>query len=222
MSSVAGPYDRAVILQRLTAERLRSYYAVCDDDPALTFALYEWNIAASSAALGLAAMVEVVVRNALDQQLLQWAERRSKPWFDLVPVDQKGKDDIATARRRARRPGKRELHGKVIAELNLGFWRYLVASRYLTTLWTPALHKAFPYGHKDVTTRRAEVEERLQRLAFVRNRAAHHEPIHRRDLLTDHEAAVELVGWICPDSARWIDLRSGVPGISAVRPIRLP
>ena len=32
----------------------------------------------------------------------------------------------------------------MIAELSLGFWRYLVESRYFTALWVPATHAAFP------------------------------------------------------------------------------
>jgi hypothetical protein len=44
----------------------------------------------------------------------------------------------------------------------------------------------------------------LQQLSYVRNRAAHHEPIHRRDLLKDLDSAIELAAWVSPDAAGWI------------------
>ncbi|WP_440311559.1 hypothetical protein [Leucobacter chromiireducens] len=33
----------------------------------------------------------------------------------------------------------------MIAELNLGFWRFLLAKRYEETLWTGTLRHAFPH-----------------------------------------------------------------------------
>ncbi|HXL93420.1 MAG TPA: hypothetical protein VN969_31200 [Streptosporangiaceae bacterium] len=38
--------------------------------------------------------------------------------------------------------------GKVVAELHFGFWRYLLASKYYTALWVPALSAAFPAGRR--------------------------------------------------------------------------
>ncbi|PYY47828.1 hypothetical protein DEJ03_03865 [Curtobacterium sp. MCLR17_043] len=95
------------------------------------------------------------------------------------------------------------MHGRVVAELSFGFWRYLFESRYLTALWTPALHRAFPHGPADALTRQREVRTRMQQLHFVRNRAAHHEPTHGRDLRRDHDYAIELLGWIHPGAAAW-------------------
>ncbi|MGL5930116.1 MAG: hypothetical protein ACRCY8_14385, partial [Dermatophilaceae bacterium] len=119
------------------------------------------------------------------------------------------------ATRRGRDP---EVHGKVIAGLSFGFWRFLVATRYLTTLWIPALHNAFPYGQGDSRTRRVEVERLIRDLATVRNRAAHHEPIYRRDLRRDHSAALRLTGWVDPAAALWVRAMSDLPSLAAARP----
>ncbi|WP_420612529.1 hypothetical protein [Candidatus Spongiisocius sp.] len=40
----------------------------------------------------------------------------------------------------------------------------------------------------------------MQRLHFLRNRIAHHEPIYRRNLARDYRQLLEVVGWICSDS----------------------
>ena len=168
----------------LTADRLRSYLRSCDQDLDRALALYEWNLTASAAVIQTAAIVEVVVRNALDAQLLAWASRRSREsWLDVIPLDARGQADIEQARDRATNHGRTTLtHGKVVAELSFGCWRYLTAQRYHASLWVPALHDAFPGGDEDLRRRRREVEHHLANLMLVRNRAAHHEPIHRRDL----------------------------------------
>lgn len=134
---------------------------------------------ASAAVLTTTGMVEVLVRNALDEQLKGWARdrHRGRSWFDAAPLGQQGRNDVVRARERASRRARiPEVHGKVVAELSLGLWRYLVASRYLTSMWIPASHAAFPHGAHDLRRRRSDNETRLQRLMFVRNRAAHHEP----------------------------------------------
>ncbi|HSV65564.1 MAG TPA: hypothetical protein VLJ59_06615 [Mycobacteriales bacterium] len=205
----------------MTVERLGSYLAASGQDLERAFQLYEWNLRASAGVLTTVALVEVVVRNALDERLREWVGRRQpgRSWFDAAPLDERGTADVVAARERATRRGRQqEVHGKVIAELPLGFWRYLVASRYLTSLWVPATHAAFPGGAGDLRHRRAAVEARLQRLAFVRNRAAHHEPIHRRSLDQDLAAAVELTRWICSDAAAWVAARSPLGQLVRDRP----
>lgn len=202
----------------LTHERLGSYLQASRGDLAGAFALYEWNMTASASVMTLTSMAEVVVRNALDRQMGSWAASRSSVlgWFDLAPLDPRGRADIAKARQRATRHGKiPEVHGKVIAELPLGFWRFLVESRYLTTLWIPATHGAFPGGPADLRERQRAVRGRLQQLTFVRNRAAHHEPIHRRDLLKDLRSATDLAQWVSPDAAAWMSATATISHVVA-------
>ncbi|MFZ6992714.1 hypothetical protein ACO0E1_12545 [Curtobacterium sp. RRHDQ66] len=183
--------------------------------------LYEWNLRAAASVLVLTGLVEVVTRNAIDRELSAWASRRgrSRDWFDLVALDRQGTADLDKARSRATRNGRRaEVHGRVIAELTFGFWRYLVESRYHTALWVPGLHRAFPHGPRDLRVRRAEVARRLQQLHFVRNRAAHHEPIHARNLSRDHELAIELLRWVSPEAGTWALRVSDLPTVLAARP----
>lgn len=203
----------------LTGERLSSYTRRCRDVRSAV-RLYEWNMRANAAVLETTGIVEVVVRNAMDRQLRARADRRGEgSWLDTAPLDRQGRLDLAKARARATRNGRRpEVHGRVVAELSFGFWRYLVETRYLTALWTPALHQAFPHGPADVLTRQREVRTRLQQLHFVRNRAAHHEPIHQRDLRRDHDYAIELLGWIHPSAATWAASVVSLPAVLDGRP----
>ncbi|MFJ7289637.1 hypothetical protein ACIQUC_15085 [Curtobacterium sp. NPDC098951] len=182
--------------------------------------LYEWNMRAAASVMELTGIVEVVARNALDRELRVWAAGRTRaPWFDVVPLDARGSADLDKARARASRNGRLvEVHGRVIAELTFGFWRYLVESRYHTSLWVPDLHRSFPYGPNNLRVRRSEVTRRLQQLHFVRNRAAHHEPIHARDLQRDHDYALELLGWISPHAESWARDTTSLRAVLRARP----
>lgn len=204
----------------LTPERLRSYLANANHDLDRALGLYEWNLAASAAVMQTSAIVEVIIRNALDRQLVDWARARGgRTWLDTVPLDARGRDDLRKARERATNYGRAvERHGKVVAELNFGFWRYLTAQRYHASLWVPALHAAFPDGDVDIRTRRREVERRLADLMLVRNRAAHHEPIHRRDLTRDLEAAVQLAAWVHPHAGSWLAATLTIPDVMTTKP----
>ncbi len=65
---------------------------------------------------------------------------------------------------------------------------------------------------------RADVEARMKRQHFLRNRIAHHEPIHERDLASDHRELLEVVGWICADSRAWVESASRTPTVLSNRP----
>lgn len=201
----SAPWDPVVIRERLTPERLRSYLKDASQDLDQALRPYAWNMEVSGAVLTTSAVVEVVLRNRLDEQLTIWAARRpGRSWLDLVPPAGRGLEDIRKARSTASRGGRDvEVHGLGVAELSFGVWRYLVASRYLTSLWIPSLHAASPLGHADLRQRRSSVEAALQRLLYVRNRAAHHEPIHRCNLMADVNAADELLDWTRQDSRFW-------------------
>lgn len=224
MSTAPGDFEHdsySDLLPLVTAERLGSYLRACGGDVADAFALYEWNMRAAASIMELTSMVEVLARNALDRELRDWAHRRraGASWLDVVPLDQQGSADIQKARDRATRRGRRpEVHGRVIAELPLGFWRYLVESRYLTALWIPATHRAFPAGNPDLRSRQKDVAFRMQQLNFIRNRAAHHEPIHSRDLGKDLRFALDLSAWISPAAANWVNATSSLPSIMSQKP----
>ncbi len=64
----------------------------------------------------------------------------------LAPYLRAANGDFAQAvRRRVAQLRRGETPGRVIAELNLGFWRFLLAKRYEETLWTGTLRHAFPH-----------------------------------------------------------------------------
>lgn len=155
----------------------------------------------------------------MHEQLAAWHHRRglSGNWFDdprglLEPRRLAGIDEV---RRRIGRLRRACTPGRVVSELSFGFWRYLLSARYEQSLWTPALRHAFPYLRPQ---RRRDVAERVERLHLVRNRLAHHEPVHRRDLAHDHEDLLFVVDAICPVTRSWLDRTSTVGEVIGRRP----
>lgn len=110
-------------------------------------------------------MVEVVVRNGLDAQMRAWAVARGHgDWLTSAPLGGRAQTDIQKAKDRAARGGRQVTHGHVVAELNLGFWRYLVGRKYYTSLWVPSLRHAFPGVTAPVDQLRRRVESDLEQL----------------------------------------------------------
>jgi hypothetical protein len=140
------PAELATLERRVSVERLGPYRQASGGDLATAVALYEWN-AAVSAALGTTlGHLEVLLRNTLHDELTAWSTRQfSEPRWYLNPTGflfGEAIDDIAKARARATRDGRLETPGRVVAELNLGFWRFLLSRRYDRGLWHPCLHRA--------------------------------------------------------------------------------
>jgi hypothetical protein len=135
--------DPALLDRRLSAERLAPYRAAVSGDAGRAVALYEWNAEVGAAFWAVLGHVEVLVRNSIHERLSEWsaAEVGEARWY-LDParlLTDQARLDIAGARSRSRRDGRAETPGRVVAEFTLGFWRFLLASRYERSLWLPCL-----------------------------------------------------------------------------------
>lgn len=208
-----------VIEERLSVERVGAYRAVVGGDLGRAIALYEWNTAVAGAFFEVLGHFEVVIRNALHEQLTIWhtAAGRSEFWYDdpAGVLDEHRHEEIGTARERQGRAGKPETPGRVVAELNLGFWRFLLDKRYQPILWAQALRHAFP---RLVPADRRLVYGPVVRLNELRNRIAHHEPIHGFDLARHHEELLDVVDWIDHEVAGWVSGLSRVVPLISARP----
>ncbi|MBU2669813.1 Abi family protein [Actinoplanes bogorensis] len=210
--------ETAVMTQRLSPERLRPYAIAVGGDLAASLDLYSWNTEISAALAATIGHVEVILRNAIHESLTVWSAREfSEPKWYLDAghlLQARAIDDIRVAQRRAVRDRRHnETPGRVVAELSLGFWKYLLANHYDATLWRQALHEAFP-GQE----RRRVIKDAIEVLHLSRNRIAHHEPMFNRPLADIQFTALELAGWICPVSRAWIERRCSVSSVLARRP----
>ncbi|EFC81771.1 Abi family protein [Parafrankia sp. EUN1f] len=211
------------IRRRLSAERLEPYERACDHDLEQAVALYEWNCSISAAFHEVLGLFEIVLRNALHDQLTLWhqRQRRAGQWYDdrAGILEAHRRQDVADAYARLRRDRKDITPGRMIAELTFGFWRYLLTRRYEATLWTPALRRAFPNLRP---AQRVRIYNPVDSLVRLRNRVAHHEPIHNRPLATLHHDLLRVAGHLDGDVEEWIRSRSRVPTLLLSRPPQPP
>ncbi len=209
-----------VLQQRLSAERLRSYLTATAGDLDAAIALYEWNCAISAALLEVLGDVEVIVRNALHDSLTEWHARGplGGEWYDnmhglLAP---QAVFDIAAARVRLEKRRKPVSPGAMVAELNFGFWRYLLTKKYSSTLWPAVGRAAFP----NIDHRRPPLLwSRIGRLNDLRNRIAHHEPIHWRHIDRDLTDCLMVIRAVCLVAEAWSRDRARVLQVLALRPV---
>lgn len=210
------PADEFGMLQAIASyARIEPYLTVCLGDQSAAVRLYSWNIQVSAAFQAPLGCLEVAYRNALHYRLSTLFGRGD--WW-LAPdirlhhtAQRMVADAIDELQRRRRRPTP----GRVVAELPFGFWVSLLGSGtdYETRLWRPALRHAFP----SYRGRRAPLHREFDGVRRLRNRIAHHEPIHRRDLVADHERIVRLLGYISPEYMAWVLLNDRVPEVLACR-----
>lgn len=184
----------------MSPERLGSYQRrnVVENEVDV-IARYAWNMALSEALYPALQGVEVALRNSIHQAI---SNKLGNPsWFDstppvLRPIEQNA---VAEAKRTLTDRGKPIEPGRVIAELNLGFWRALFYPHYDQVFWPDLLQPVFPNMPRRIRTRKF-LQERTNQIRNVRNRVFHYEPIwHWRDLRQQHDAIIETTGWISPE-----------------------
>lgn len=217
-STLIKPPDDKAVIELITPDRLNPYLGVCAGDPAAALALYRWNSDLAAAFFEPLGHLEIMLRNAVDARLVARQQRRGRPaeWYadTAVPLSGKARADIVQAQQRAGRGGTATPRGKIIAELSFGFWRFLLARQYKTTLW-PDLAGAFPHApNRALTT----VEDPVKHLHKFRNRIAHHEGIWHLPLEARRDDIQTVLGFIAPAAAAWVADASRIDDVLARRP----
>ena len=82
------------LLAFITEPRLRPYLHTCEGDLSLALDLYAWNTRMAAACLPMLSQTEILLRNALDEQLKEYFDEamRGIPWFfsEIVSTETKG------------------------------------------------------------------------------------------------------------------------------------
>jgi hypothetical protein len=208
-----------VLERHLSVERIGPYRRAAGGELDAAMSLYEWNIEVAGAFGSVIGQFEVVLRNSLHNQLTTRHRAAGRPgqWFDdptSLP-DAKRRDDVTKARRRVQANLKPGTPGQIVAELMFGFWRLLLDKKHQPTLWAQTLRHAFPHLQPQ---RRQDVYQRVNQVYTLRNRVAHHEPIHHLDLAQHHQSVLEVTAYIDPDVERWLRSISRVPTLLDDRP----
>lgn len=203
----------------LTRTRLHSYSAAAEENDSLALELYTWNGRVAAELFQLLGLVEIAIRNSIDRELrvLNITLGNQREWFDDLG-DSLGVESIRQVNKVKVRlsDNRRDLtHGNIVSELNFGYWRAFLSRQYKDTLWRTSIRFAFPYS----PSRQPEyIFTRVRHLHVLRNRIAHHEPIHNRDIARDYQICIEVLNAISPIIAAWSAENSRVLEVLAEKP----
>lgn len=177
-------------------ERFESYRRDITDTELELLTRYVWNMRLCEALYPTLQCLEIALRNSIHSAGSVafgdpfWFERQAAV---LAPTEQAIVQQ-ANATLQAR--GKPYTVGRMVAELNFGFWTSLLNKRYEQVLWPRLLKAAFPIMPRRIRTR-ATLSRRLNQIRSLRNRVFHHEPVwHWHDLQQQHYEIVETIGWM--------------------------
>jgi len=94
--------------------------------------------------------------------------------------------------------------GKIIAELNFGFWTKLLLStnHKYTKMWRSIFVDVFPHYNitHSIDKDKVIIGNKINRIRLFRNRIFHYEPISNQpNLMQIHDDIIEILGWINKD-----------------------
>jgi hypothetical protein len=217
----------------LTLIRLASYSQLTPPVPVTpvfsTFDLYVYNMALAGSFLGPIHLLEVVTRNAMHEQLSNFAGQDD--WWDSTKINLtwKHKKMIDETKERLTKEHSDQASRKlangtgtgipvpvtsndVMGGVEFGVWCNLLGTGtrenptldYERKLWQPILRFAFPGFRGD----RKRLATKMNAARSLRNRVSHHGPIHERDHQRDYEDIRIVLNSISPGIATWMDDRS--------------
>lgn len=182
------------------------------------FQYYLWNSKLCESFHLILHVAEVACRNTFNNALtarcgLQWYENPSL--LGLLNDRYRSELISAVAEERSQHHERMTAH-HIVSALTFGFWDHLATKRFDRLLWSAGVQRLFPYAPK--ATSRDDVHARIEAVRRWRNRIAHHRCIFDKSPMRRHTEALELVGWICPDTRAWVAAESVVPAVLALRP----
>jgi hypothetical protein len=177
------------IKQALSKERFDTYYKLSGKNDLEALFLYKKNLLLSQKFYVILGILEVCLRNKIDQSLKQkfgddWIFN-SKVNFSEIQVRILSENKKSTT--------------QIVPALSFGFWVSFF-DRSFEEFWRQNLRSIF--NVERIT--RSEVAFSLRKIKLIRNRIAHHEPIINIDL-EDHETtAFKIIGMLSKSSLTWL------------------
>ena len=202
--------------------------------------LYFWNSFVSGALWPWISFVEVIVRNSINDHLCAYFDVSPVDgWHTLVRdgenfVKNSKEGDFLKTRyllltsrdyeafktklnEVKRRKRTDSITGDIfVGKVSLGIWISLLNEgssapgkgflNYEQTLWQPCLKEAFP----NFNGRRAQLRDKLNRFARLRNRIAHHEHLLGKNIANELDNLIEIAGYVDSDAAQLISEKNMV------------
>lgn len=179
----AGVLSNVIPQERLEKLSNKNLHSPLDSS-----ALYGLNIEVSANIWKMFHLLEILLRNAISDQLILMFPNES--WWECPQLfhNQEAEHILRATNKATKRKGVAS-KGDIVANLNFGFWTILLSGSYHQAMWERGLKMAFP----TYTGKRRELFRSLERLRKLRNRIAHHEPVLDRNLSYDVGLVFEIL-----------------------------
>ena len=214
----------------LSKERLKKYYErVGHGNSTKAIDLYCWNHQIGAAFNVSLQQFEVCLRNSISIAMraafgLDWfmSNRLRGYTSDIRILIEKAYDKA-----KENRSGFTPAEGDFIAASSLSLWRELSKPAF-APFWSKRITLSFPHMPSAANERKAleDIHGRIQRLAKLRNRLAHHEHVlgsHKEkvgQMLYDrHTDMFTLTEWMSPSFAAWMRQRDRLQELVSECPI---
>lgn len=187
------------IINSISKERFEPYLKRSENTKNALF-LYQKNIETSQEFYGLLSILEITLRNQVDQSCKLYFKNDN--WLtEILPIELS--HQINENKSRLIKSKKEITNSRILAELNFGFWTTLFNRKYARIFWKP-LHRIFPNMPKE-NKKRTEVSSRLNHIRVFRNRIYHYEPIiwDLEILKKKREEILETIYWLDSDTYEW-------------------
>jgi hypothetical protein len=206
------PYTPAAIAEirrALSEPRFQTYLGLAGGDAELAMRQYVWNAAIASGLQTPLHLLEVTLRNAVNDRLKR---AHGANWLDTAGLLKTPETTMVTeAHNYLTARGEAATPDKIVAELNFRFWVGIFSRKY-DRVWLASLQSLFT-----PKIQRHDIHAKLDRLRTLRNRIAHHETIQHRHLMADLNDIKQIVGALSPTMLDWLNwheqatLRFGTP-----------
>lgn len=208
----------------ISEPRFARYLSHCGGDEAAALRLYAWNIEVSAALWGPISVLEIMLRNAMHNQMKQG---RSDEWWDLTYLASKEQNAVERAIEKAREvTGYQPNADQVVGSTSFGLWVGLTGVGearnptfdYESKIWQPRLRHAFPLLG---AVRKRQLHDELQRIKAMRNRIAHHESIFNAPHDEVLGLIVSVAGYVDADISAFIAATERVDLVVSRRAVAL-
>lgn len=197
----------ATIERALSSARLAPYYAIAQGDREFALQHYLWNARLAKAFLFPLQVAEVVTRNTMYNSL---AAIHGPDWLTAQPFALAPESALSLSRALARLPAN-PMPDEIVAALTFDFWSNLFRKHYDPVWDAAALALTFPDAQGGVTRR--QVQQLVAPINRLRNRIAHHEPIHQMAHRQELSRILELIGYCSTPVHDWTEKHTTVMAI---------
>lgn len=188
--------DGQEIINHLSDKRFGTYLQRAGFNKDYAFELYLYNARLAKAFLFPLQILEVTVRNTINELLIQkFGENYffNQDFIDILNEYSEGSLKKAISR------AKTNKNCDIVSTLTFDFWSNLFRDEYDRPLWQINLHSIFP---KHIS--RKDIKTELESLNHLRNRIAHHEPILDLNLSNLYSRLLNFLDMISENIRKWV------------------